>query len=183
MATCDNVASHSEETGGEAGLKSVLYNRLNNNNNDNNNLSEEAVFDLVETNRLVVSPPIPPRDVQQVGLIIKIIIVIISFIIIISFVIIIDITILIIIIIFIIITYILKAKKFAESAFQWQKNLRKKCVNLDIKNFATKVCKSIKSLKMHHLKAKCKQIWHQQHYNQRFWAFLQDFSTLLDLYL
>ena len=121
MATCDNVASHSEETGGEAGLKSVLYNRLNNNNNDNNNLSEEAVFDLVETNRLVVSPPIPPRDVQQVGLIIKIIIVIISFIIIIiiiSFVIIIDITILIIIIIFIIITYILKAKKFAESAFQ-----------------------------------------------------------------
>ena len=29
--------------------------------------------------------------------------------------------------------YILKAKKFAESAFQSQKNLRKKCVNLDIK--------------------------------------------------
>ena len=30
-------------------------------------------------------------------------------------------------------TYILKTKKFAESAFQSQKNLRKKCVNLDIK--------------------------------------------------
>ena len=29
--------------------------------------------------------------------------------------------------------YILKAKKFAESAFQSQKNLRKKCVNQDIK--------------------------------------------------
>ena len=29
--------------------------------------------------------------------------------------------------------YILKAEKFAESAFQSQKNLRKKCVNLDIK--------------------------------------------------
>ena len=27
--------------------------------------------------------------------------------------------------------YILKAKKFAESAFQSQKNLRKKCINLD----------------------------------------------------
>ena len=51
------------------------------------------------------------------------------------------------------------------------------------KIFATKVRKSIKSLKMHHLKAKCIKIWHQEHDNQRFWAFLQDFSTLLGLYL
>ena len=35
--------------------------------------------------------------------------------------------------------YILKAKKFAESAFQSQKNLRKKCVNLDI-NFLRQKC-------------------------------------------
>ena len=39
------------------------------------------------------------------------------------------------------------------------------------KNFASKVRKSIKSLKMHHLKAKCIKIWHQEHVNQRFWAF------------
>ena len=31
------------------------------------------------------------------------------------------------------VTYILKAKKFAESAFQSQKKLRKECVNLDVK--------------------------------------------------
>ena len=30
-------------------------------------------------------------------------------------------------------SYILKAEKFAESAFQSQKDLRKKCVNLDMK--------------------------------------------------
>ena len=35
-------------------------------------------------------------------------------------------------------TYILKAKKSAESAFQLQKNLRKKCVNLDIKSLRQK---------------------------------------------
>ena len=38
-------------------------------------------------------------------------------------------------------------------------------------NFASKVRKSIKSLKMHHLKAKCIKIWHKEHVNQRFWAF------------
>ena len=50
-------------------------------------------------------------------------------------------------------------------------------------NITTKVHQSIKSLKMHHLKAKCPKIWNQECVNQRFWAFLQDFSTLLDRYL
>ena len=35
---------------------------------------------------------------------------------------------------------------------------------------------------MHHLKAKCQKIWNQEHVNQRFGAFLQDFPTPLDLY-
>ena len=35
--------------------------------------------------------------------------------------------------------YILKVKKFAESAFQSQKNLQKKCVNLDM-NFLRQKC-------------------------------------------
>ena len=50
-------------------------------------------------------------------------------------------------------TYILKAKKFAESAFQ-SKKMRKS----RHKFFATEVRKSIKSLKMHHFKAKYKNI-------------------------
>ena len=50
-------------------------------------------------------------------------------------------------------------------------------------NVARELRKSIKSLKMHHSKAKCQKIWNQEHVNQRFWAFLQDFSTLYDLYL
>ena len=51
-------------------------------------------------------------------------------------------------------SYILKAEKFAESAFQSQKSA-KKVRKSRHKNFATKVRKSIKSLKIHHWKAKC----------------------------
>ena len=79
--------------------------------------------------------------------------------------------------------YILKAEKFTESAFQAQKKSAEKVRKSRHKVFATKLRKSIKSLKMHYLKAKCNKNWHQEHDNQRFGAFLQDFSTLLDLYL
>ena len=41
------------------------------------NLSEKAIFDLIETNSLIVPPPIPARDVQQVCLTIAFIIVIV----------------------------------------------------------------------------------------------------------
>ena len=53
--------------------------------------------------------------------------------------------------------YILKVKQFAESAFQSQK-ICGKVRKSRHKNFATKIRKSIKSLKMHHLKAKCQKI-------------------------
>ena len=54
--------------------------------------------------------------------------------------------------------------------FSDKKSAEKVCKSRH-QNFATKVRKSIKSLKMHHLKAKCIKIWHQEHVNKRFWAF------------
>ena len=50
---------------------------------------------------------------------------------------------------------ILKAKKSVDSDFRSEKIAEKVC-KLRRQSFATKVCKSMK--KMHHLKAKCKNI-------------------------
>ena len=54
--------------------------------------------------------------------------------------------------------YILKAEKFAESAFQSKKKSAEKVRKSQNKKSATKVRKSIKSIKMHHWEAKCIKI-------------------------
>ena len=46
----DDVAGHGEEAWRQAGL------------------GQHTKLDLIETNSLVITPPVPPRDVQQVGL-------------------------------------------------------------------------------------------------------------------
>ena len=77
-------------------------------------------------------------------------------------------------------TYILKAKSLRILLFSHIKSLGK-VRKSQHKFFETKVRKLVKSLKMQHSKAKCQKIWNQEYVNQRFWAFVHDFSTLLDL--
>ena len=66
-----------------------------------------------------------------------------------------------------------KSGKVCGVCFSVTKNSAEKMRKSWNKNFATKVPKSIKSLKMHHSKAKCIKLWHQEHVNQRFSAFCQ----------
>ena len=66
-----------------------------------------------------------------------------------------------------------KSGKVCGVCFSVTKNSADKMRKSWHKNFATKVPKSIKSLKMHHSKAKCIKLWHQEHVNQRFSAFCQ----------